>query len=229
MQNSQLRKPPFRRLSSSGSGGQGSPVIPVITQVQKQAYISTVNSASHQVVLGSAPVQGNMLILGVVSDTTTTAPPAGWTLAISSVMDTGSYIYYKVAGAAESPTITVNLSASDSCLLFAMEYSLLSALDQTASGSSIISTTVPTGTTAATTAANELIVTVVGIGQFSIATAVSSWDNGVSAQMSGRTSGTVILGGLGAKVVSATGTQTSNATLNGTGTAGSIGLIATFK
>ncbi len=61
-------------------------------------------AGNKQITLGSAPINGNLLIAMTVN-TPATTPGSGWTLLASNTSGTDDgYIYYKVAGAGESTT-----------------------------------------------------------------------------------------------------------------------------
>lgn len=218
-------KSPFFFICSSGKAAAAVG----ITQVQHNVKGSTASATSHNIVFGSPPTSGNVLILCVVSDTTVLpTPPTGWTTIQAAVGNSGTYMYWKTAGVSESSTVTVTISASDSCVLSIYEYSNITTLDQSAqlvSGSNV--TAVPTGTTSATTAANELIVCLCGMDDVNT---VTSWSNSIVTDQAAVTTGSVTNVSLtvGIKIVSATGTQTSTATVTGLSNNPS-GIIATFK
>lgn len=201
-----------------------------ITQVQTKVFNSTTNATSNSITFTSAPVTGDLMILTVVSGSTISGTPSGWTVVNSAVGNTGTYMYWKIAGASESATLTITLSSADACILFAMEYSGVTTLDKTAEATGGgVTTTIGTGTTAATTTANELIVALAGVGGFAAATNISSWSNSIVNQLTGNVSAVNMSAFMGVKTVSATGTQTATATLNGNGTGNDSGIIATFK
>jgi hypothetical protein len=209
--------------------GQVSTIIPV----QKKAYASTVDTLStHSIVPNSTPTTGNLLILCVVSDTTITGTPSGWSVVNSAVFTTGTYMYWKVSAGNET-TISVTISTTDSCCLGFLEYSGLSTLDKTNSAEGSLSS-IPTGTTATTTAANELIVTLAGISSGSAGTApttVSSWSNGQVTTLSASSTGASdpnIGMDIAVQIVSVTGAYTSTATTVANSTNPS-GIIGTFK
>lgn len=206
-----------------------------ITQRQKKFATSgvTSNTTSLIVTPDATPISGNLLVLIVVSNNTVTTP-SGWTLAKSAIDNTGSYVFYKISAGTES-SITVT-QPSDFGTIAVMEYSgLTNVLDKTASaigqgGSGTIST----GTTAATTTANELIITVAGISQTNPGSiTVTGWSNSLvsqgNAEATNNSSSTKVRMEVAAKVVSSTGTQTSTATLSATGGANDSGIIVTFK
>lgn len=206
------------------------PVSVGIAQKQHKSYFSSANATTHNIVLDSTPIQGNLMILCVVSDDAVTSTPAGWTAVNNASGFCDIFMYWKIAGASESSTISVTINSSDCCILFAYEYSGLTTLDKTnAATGQGGSNTINTGTTATTTAANELVIALVGSASNATGRSISSWSNSLVADFSGLTSVTVVLGGVAILVVSATGTYTTTATMNISGSGNDVGIIATFK
>jgi hypothetical protein len=84
----------------------------------------------------------------------------GWSLAQSAIGLTALYQWFKIAGASESATVTVSITASDQAEMHIVEYAGMapsSPLDRTISslpGTSVAA--VSTGTTAATQQSDEL-------------------------------------------------------------------------
>lgn len=60
---------------------------------------------------GGAPNQGDLLVIGASSDTTVSTP-SGWSLAVSDVANLGAYVFYKIAGAGESSSVTITTSGN---------------------------------------------------------------------------------------------------------------------
>src|SRR3954469_7839546 len=67
-----------------------------------------------------APVNGNTLVAIVNSDSTITTP-SGWTVRRSLVNTQGFGIYEKIAGAAETTTVTVSPTATAATALTVIE------------------------------------------------------------------------------------------------------------
>lgn len=208
-----------------------------IALVQTAVYLSSSNPSSHTINSGNgwaAPVAGHVIILCIVSDTTindASLTGAGWTQVNNAVDNSGTYMYWKVSAGTET-SVTVNLTGGASCNLALAEVSGVTTLDKTAAATGQGTTTIGTGTTAATTAANELIMALAGIAPGGAAPpTVSSWNNSFVSQESGTNTGVGI--GIGidmaTKIVSATGAQTATATLTGTAGSHNSGIIATFK
>lgn len=205
-----------------------------LSLVQSKSYGSTASAASHNVVLDAAPTASNLLVLAVVSDTTTSGTPSLWSVANSAIDFTGTYLYYKVAGAGESATISVSLSASDSCVLMAFEYSGNAAtpLDKSASAVGQGTVTCGTGTTASTTQADELLFALNGLSNGdNTPPTVTAWSNSFVQQANAASTGSTanIRCVVATRAVLATGTYTTSGTLSGSTSAHNSGIIATFK
>ena len=87
----------------AAGGGYNAGTAPTV--VQSQAGNSGgATGGGAGLTLGSAPINGNLLIAMTVN-TPATTPGSGWTLLASNTSGTDDgYIYYKVAGAGESTT-----------------------------------------------------------------------------------------------------------------------------
>lgn len=211
--------------------GKGAHSATGITQVQTKQYSSTSSSTTHVLTWNSTPTSGNLLVITVATDAAMTSPPSGWTTNVSVADFVGSYIISKISAGTES-SVTVTINASDSCALAGFEYSgIATGIDKTASanfqgGSGFIGC----GTTATTTAANELLIAFVSSNQ--TARSVSSWDNSFTQLGSkGQTTGSAanVWNTSAYRVVSSTGAFTTNATLDANSGSHDNGMIATFK
>lgn len=83
------------------------------TIVQQKAVIARDTACT--VTLDSTPTQGNLLVACVASRKGSQTTPSGWTVAVNSVDPNNvdsSTIFYKVAGASESPTVTFDDSST---------------------------------------------------------------------------------------------------------------------
>jgi len=203
------------------------------TQVQQKTYASSTQSTSHSITFDSAITQNNLLILCVVADAVATTP-AGWSVATSAVDFTGSYIYYKVAGAGESTTVSITIGASSHCCIQGFEYSgcaTSSPLDvfvsATAQGGG---SSASPGTTSSTSQANELAVGLVGLGLGLVNVSVTAWDNSFvqENQIASTGTGTLVRSAVATKTLSSIGTVTYTTTLS-TAASNQCALLATFK
>jgi hypothetical protein len=203
-----------------------------VTLVQKKGAQSGASVASLAVTLDAPPTAGNLLVACCNSDATVSTP-AGFTLAVSAVLASGLYIFYRVAQNGDGSTVTFTPSVSDSVAAGVLEYSGLltaSVLDQTASNATNSGTTITTGTTGATSQAAELAIAVAGPHSVGAPWTLSSWSAGYTSQI---TEGDALgLDNAGCfiadQVLGATGTQAATATFTGSFSNGGGG-IATFK
>ncbi len=209
-----------------------------ITRVQGNAKGSTTGT-SIAVTMVSDPTNGNLLVAVICSQSiphyqvsSITQTGVTWTSQIAYQEATYNYftveVWVGVIGAGANASITVNLSGdvSDGAVANICEYSGLATvgfLDKTATAVEAGDSAIPkTGTTAATTQADELWIGC--IDQYA-GNAFSNPINGFTL-LDGAVSGTVVLGYL-EKIVSSTGT--ANSAVTGTDGNGWAGCIATFK
>ena len=156
-----------------------------ITQVQKTTAGTSGNASSITASYGSAPTQGNLLVLvHHYRNTGTVTLPGGWTQAVVK-QSAGSKITiaYKIAGVAEGSDVTVSVSSADDQTITIFEYEgieTVSPLDQTASDVGSL-TSCSTGTTPTTTTANQLLIAGVGLNGASGGWA-NTWTNGFTQQ-----------------------------------------------
>ena len=203
-----------------------------IALVQKKGAQSGASVASLAVTLDAPPTAGNLLVACCNSDATI-ATPAGFTLAVSAVLASGLYIFYRVVQGGDGSTVTFTPSVSDSVAAGVLEYSGLltaSVLDQTASNASNSGSSITTGTTGATSQAAELAISVAGPHSAGAPWTLSSWTAGYTSQITeGNALGLDNAGCFIAdQVLAATGTQAATATFTGSFSNGGGG-IATFK
>ena len=173
----------------------------------------------------NTPTEGNLLI--VWSSYTSGAGPAisGFTEAISAIEGSGGYIgiWYKVAGASESKDVVATNADGTAGLLDIEEWSGISSptLDKTAktddTGGTVSSRS--SGTTATTTANDELAVAGVAFGSY---TSAQSWSNSFTDERSADTE----TNACGSKILSAT--AAIETTLSWTTARRAGGCIATF-
>jgi hypothetical protein len=204
-----------------------------LTLVQRVTNQSAAAVSSLTGSFGTTPVQNHLLVANANSDATLTMTSTGWTLAVQSVNDTGLYQWYKLAGAAESSSVTVTPSVSASTEITIEEWSgnaTTSPLDQVNSGSQTTNAaTVPSGTTPATTNADDRAIAAFGWNDTSVVT-MSTYTNSYAEVV--ETKG---LGGTATNIavaeldLAATGAQSTTGTLSGTNNSIKSGLIGTYK
>lgn len=199
--------------------------------VQSKQYVSSSSLATHSITMDAVPTVGNLQILAVVGDSTATIP-SGWSVGTSAVDFVGLYIWYRVVPGSPSATTSVTLGGTTSCWMAALEYSnmVTPALDKTASNSPGGSpTSIATGTTAATTQADELLIAVAGLSHADVIT-VTGWSNSFVQLHGGNTtvSAVNIHGAIATRTVAATATYTTTATLSAA-SGNPSAAIATFK
>lgn len=203
--------------------------------VQEKFYASTANATSHTITANSTPTDGNLMVLVVVSDTAVTTP-AGWTLDETTASNTDNYIFHKVASGS-SASITVSLGAvSDTCAMYFIEVSGLTnnSLDK-ATGliSQGATTSIDTGTTAATTNANDFVIAAACLWINNLSQTVTASNNGFSFRgaVSSSNGGGIdnVTLGVGIKFVSATGTQNCILTTDTSIGLNNSGIIAAFQ
>ena len=202
-------------------------------------YSATGNGTTASITLPFTPSTNDLMILSFVADSTSGGTPSGWSLAVSQNQTLYSYVYlyYKIAGASESKTITVSVPSGGPWSLGYAEFKGIatSPLDRTASATNQGgSGSIASGTTSTTSQASEVWVCVAGVIQayYGVPVYVSSWSGGFTSMTGdifyeygnpGDTGQNMAY-----KIVSSTGAASSTATLDYTATH-STGVIATFK
>lgn len=215
--------------------GRGIPPVTGIAQIQEKFYASTANALTHTIVADNAPTNGKKMILVVCSDSAVTTP-SGWSLDETTASNTDNYIFSKTAGAGESASITVTIALSDTCAMYFTEVSGLASniVDKVAGViSQGTTTTIDTGTTAATTVADEFVIAAACLWINTFAQTVTAANNGFSfrGSVSSSNGGGVdnVTLGVAFKIISATGTQNCGLTTNITLGANNSGIIASYK
>jgi hypothetical protein len=113
-----------------------------------QAAAEGVNGASVTVTLGTAPTAGNLLVAWANSDALVSIGGTGWTAGPVVIDGNGAYAWWKIAGAGEPSAVTFTPSVPDWIVAGLIEYSGLAAAPFDTSGSSMISGSSVTSTTA---------------------------------------------------------------------------------
>lgn len=201
-----------------------------ITNVQAAKYGTGTTSAT--VSWDSTPTAGNLLIArSYVLGGTSSGSITGWTQVVNVLYGVGNRyvaVYFKIAGASEG-SVTCSATTAATTSLVIEEWSSStgwdsSPFDKSASTATtgIAVTSRSTGTTATTTVADELAISVIGYG--STVTGIS-WSNSFTASFEQPTGALVFAGAH--KVLSATGAVESTASWTTARVAGAA--VATFK
>jgi hypothetical protein len=209
-----------------------------LTLVQRATAESTGGTGgAFQANWPSAPALGNLLVALAVSDSALTMASSGWTMAISAVHYVGLYQWYKIAGASESLDVDITVNSGNfGCAVELEEYAgnaRTLPLDQTASFSANVDgvTTITTGTSLATTQADEFALAAWGtlVPTSTIASITNSFvEIDTLHALSNPTNGIGTNLTVASKALTATGTQESTGTLD-TPYLRPSGLVATYK
>jgi len=153
-------------------------VTPALSQlVQTKTATSGATATSVSATFDNPPVQGNLLIAIIATSAGITFnQPSGWSTAINEAGSPGQAIFYKVAGASESATVTVTTGSGTGYRgLQIFEYEnidqatpLLGATSNTGSGTSVTTNSVTV---------NEVPAFVIVGMVINAATNFSSWTN----------------------------------------------------
>jgi hypothetical protein len=176
----------------------------------------------------NTPTQGNLLIaFGKSVSGTASGSIPGWTLAISARVGASTTfidILYKIAGAGESKDVTYTQAGGNPTDLVIEEYDTFNTLDKTAkvdtTGGGVTSRS--SGTTATTTANDELVLALIGTGNFVTG---QSWGSSFTEEFAKPVGNLTFFGA--SKVLSTTGTPET--TLSWSTSRVAAGVIATFK
>lgn len=198
-------------------------------QIQKKTYGSSADSTAHNIVLDSAPTEGNTLIL-CLSCGTADITLSGWTLVTGATGWVRGAIYRKTAGAGESATVTVTLGTAYQLAAVVMEYDgLTGSVDQSDSQGLQGSGTANTTPTINTTVANLLLVAVAAVR--AQGRPITGWDNSFTedSEVAVTASADDNLGiSIGLREVSTTGAYSSTASLTAAGEGQNVTSIAGF-
>jgi hypothetical protein len=220
--------------------------LPTATRTATAApAILLVNSASAavdgltvSVTLSSAPVQGNLLVAIVSANNSSTLTLSGWSVALdASGQNVSQVIFYKIAGASESATVTATRTGGGAIGIQVFQYSGIatsSPLDQTATGTAATSISNASGTftcgSVTTGQANELLIAGVANRTAAGTNVNNAWSSSFTERLDLRDSTDVILVASAHRIVSATGTyQTGSNLQGGSGNGATRCQTATFK
>lgn len=148
--------------------------------VQSHPIRSATAAAAFDLVLPKVPTQGNKIILTVCSDSTV-ATPLGYVIDSDAIANTGTYIFSRDVGAAESATIHIVLVVPANISARAWEWSGLTAggADKQASATPGNGTTQSSGSTGTLSQADEFCVALLG---FNYGGNYPTFDNGFAAE-----------------------------------------------
>lgn len=204
------------------------------SEVQQKNYASSAKAMTHDLVFVSGPTANNVLVVCIVGDATATSVASAsgaYNLAEASVNNTGTYIYYRIAGASESATVTVTLSSSANCSIAGFEYSGMDGTPLDIVDNAMGDDGSVECGSVGTAFNDELIIAVAGIsaGGSPPPANVTAWSNSFVEQANLETTGAEVNVRLGTatRVVTATGTYTTTATL-ASSSMGWSGVIAAF-
>lgn len=194
--------------------------MPAVIEQQNSGTTAATTPATFNATLPVGTTTGRQLVI-IVSADATVATPAGFTLDRSQVNNNGHYVFRKATASGET-SWTFTPSASASAAWWAGEISGLTStpLDVTISaGTASAVSSQSTGTTATTTQANALAIASVGTsnGVNAVIVTQSGWTNSFVEQadvFTTKAAPTNVGVGVATKALSATGTQTSTATLS---------------
>lgn len=133
---------------------------------QGGAALNTAGAGTAFTFPGGAASAGDLLIVGISSDTVLGATPAGWSVAVSDVGNIGTYVLYKVATGGET-SVTITTSGDHQTAAGFLRYSggTATPLDVVASARSIVSnSTTPAVTSPALAGSGELAVAFACLG-----------------------------------------------------------------
>jgi hypothetical protein len=181
--------------------------------VQQATSHTTTNSASATGTWPAATTTGDFLVaaVGYSGAPTSITPPTGWVLAKDKTKNVSLYVCANCASQSGAQTWTANAAFANVVIL--EEWSGIASgatIDQTAnntSGSTSV-TLADSGTTAATTTANEIVLAELYNGAHSTFTGATS---GYNVVQDGQTTGSGIQIALLTQIISATGTQNASA------------------
>lgn len=200
--------------------------------VQSDTYTNDENDTA-PITLGDTPVEDNLLLALHFTGDGNSVAPSGFSEAVA-LTDSGNSdqgaIYYKVAGASESKTITCSSDNADEQMATVIEVEGpfdASPLDKTASTGPGTGSTRSSGTTATTSQNDEFAAVLITHRQKDNPN-FSGWTNSFTersdiATTLAKSSGTAT------RVLTSTGAYETTATIAGSSAEDSMGGIATFK
>lgn len=191
-----------------------------------QSKTVAASSATSTATFDSSPTDGNLLIaiVAYVGNSGFATTPTGWAQAAFSGGSAHGFvtIWYKVAGAGESSTVTFTVSTLAVGSIAIFEYSGMTAtpFDVGAQAAAAYGTSIGTGTTATIAQADELLIAAVATPEVT-RTFSNTWGNGFTQLSQHNRQETASL------VVASTGAYTTSEAW--TGASWGVGCIAAFK
>jgi len=141
---------------------------------------------------GGAAAAGDLLALGISSDTVV-SQPSGWSTAESDVGNIGAYLFYTVAAGGEA-SVTVTTSGNFATALGFLRYQTPTAtpLDAVAAGRNTVSNnTTPAATTGALAETGELSIAAACLGGLQVGNQTNiAWSTGYTNQVDQTSGGT---------------------------------------
>jgi hypothetical protein len=206
---------------TSGTSNEATATVGAITLVQSAKGGNT--NTTFLATFPSTPAAGNLLVaVAATRSNGTMTPPSGWLTAAAPATQTSvpeQAIFYKVAGASESTTVTISTTASGTGTgLQVFEYSGVSALHTTSTPTTGSTNPASTGN-ATTTTGRALLVAGVVSKQGASAGAWGNSFNQRNAFTGGSGGGLTVFGGAD-RIVNVTGTYSTTATITGAGAPG---------
>jgi hypothetical protein len=184
---------------------------------------AAVSAGSVSVTLSSAPVQGNLLVAIVSANNSSTLTLAGWSVALdASGQNVSQAIFYKIAGASESATMTATRTGGGAIGIQVFQYSGMATsnpLDQTATGTAAASISNVNGTfscgSVTTAQANELVIAGLASRTTAGTSVNNAWSGSFTERLDLRDSTDTVLVASAHRIVSAPGTYQAGSNLQG--------------
>jgi hypothetical protein len=203
---------------TSAASNQATATVAAAPITYVQAITGGGTASPFSATLTTTPVAGNLLVaVAATRNSGTLSAPAGWSTAINQTGTPSQAVFYKVAGAAESRTVSVSTTATGNGNgLQVLEYSGVSTLHLTGSSTATSGATISSGSVTTTTGRALLVagvVTQAGTAFTAVPTNSFTGRNGFTHG----TGGSTTLFGAADRIVNTTGTYTTSSTSNASG------------
>jgi hypothetical protein len=206
-----------------------------ITQVQKKSYFSTADADTHTIVLDSTPVEGNLLVMSISSDWYVNSV-SGWTAGPTVAENGVGSMFWKIAGASEPTSIAVtqvngsDVPTSGPMCIGVLEYSGIATSSPVDQENFNDADSSPLGSGAITTTQADELIVAAACFYSDTDTSITGWSNSFTQEMRViATAGALLSLGVATRIVTATGTYSTEATAVNAATATHVGLIMSFK